>query len=103
MRDDRTNDDRKKLAILGAVGLGLMMAARKRRWQRYAFSQMHQGPGGGPGGPGGFAGRGPWGRGWAADGGTLPPMIDAKLRAWHDQAHKQPSGAGPTAQPTGQV
>jgi len=39
----------------------------------------------------------------AAEGGALPPMIDAKLRAWHEQAHKQPANGGPTDQPTGQV
>lgn len=100
---DTTPNDRKKLAILGAVGLGLMMAAKRRRWQRYASGQMHQGHGGGPGRPGGFAGRGPWRGGWAAEGGALPPMIDAKLRAWHEQAHKQPANGGPTDQPTGQV
>ncbi|MEO6795883.1 MAG: hypothetical protein ABI401_11280 [Candidatus Dormibacter sp.] len=103
MRDDRMTTDRKKLAILGAVGLGLMLAARKRRRQRYVFTQMRQGHGGGPEGPGGFAGRGPWRGGWAAEGGALPPMIDAKLRAWHEQAHKQPASGGPTDRPTGQV
>jgi hypothetical protein len=90
---EHSSSDRKKLAILGALGLGLMMASRKRRWQRYAFSQMHAA--GGPG-PGGFGGRGPWRRDWQMGGGQLPPMIDAKLRAWHEQEHaKAKSGGAP--------
>ena len=28
-----------KLAMLGVIGLGLAMAARRRHWQRYAFGR----------------------------------------------------------------
>ncbi len=99
---EHSNSDHRKLAILGALGLGLAMASKRRRWQRYGFSQM-QGAGG-PGGPGGFGGRGPWRRDWQAGGGQLPPMIDAKLRAWHEQEHaKNATGATPVADQPQQV
>lgn len=67
---ERSRSDHKKLAILGALGLGLAIASRKRRWHRYAFSQMQAG------------------------GGQLPPMIDAKLRAWHEQEHAKAKSGG---------
>ena len=71
--------------MLGGLGLGLAMLGRKRRWRRYAVSQMMGG---------GYAG-GPWGRfGGYGHGGpgpqqtfTLPPFIEATLKAWHDRAH----------------
>jgi hypothetical protein len=88
---ERSRSDHKKLAILGALGLGLAIASRKRRWHRYAFSQMQAA--GGPG-PGGFGSHGPWRRDWQAGGGQLPPMIDAKLRAWHEQEHAKAKSGG---------
>ncbi|HEY8678430.1 MAG TPA: hypothetical protein VIN39_07345 [Candidatus Dormibacteraeota bacterium] len=75
------------------------MAARRHRGHHYAFSQMHQG--GDPAGAARLGGRGAWRRQWPSHGGTLPPMIDAKLRAWNEQAHGQPAAGsnqpgGPT-------
>jgi hypothetical protein len=81
-----TKDRNRKLMMLGGIGLGLAMLGRKRRWRRYALSQMMGG---------GYAG-GPWGRfggyGHGVPGGppqafTLPPFIEATLKAWHDRAH----------------
>ena len=86
MSDYTTKDRNRKLMMLGGLGLGLAMLGRKRRWRRYAMSQMM---GGGYGG-------GPWGRfggyGHGGPGGpqqtfTLPPFIEATLKAWHDRAH----------------
>jgi len=94
MRDNTPTQRKRKLAILAALGLGVAMASRRRRWQRYAFSQMHQG-----GAPAGFAG--PWRRGWPPQDAALPPMIEAKLRAWHDQAHRQAASGGGAEQPGG--
>jgi hypothetical protein len=102
MSNDNQTKGKRKLAILAALGLGVAMAARRRRWQRYAFSQMHEGgaPEGFPGARG-FGGHGPWRRGWPPQGAALPPMIDAKLRAWHDQAHRQGASGGGAEQPGG--
>jgi hypothetical protein len=95
MRDNAPTQRKRKLAILAALGLGVAIASRRRRWQRYAFSQMHQdgAPEGFRGGQG-FSGRGPWRRGGPPQGAALPPMIDAKLRAWHEQAHRQAAAGG---------
>src|SRR5256712_5124652 len=46
--NDQKNDRKRKLALLGGLGLGLAMLGRKRRWRRYAMGQMM---GGGYGGP----------------------------------------------------
>jgi len=96
---DFSRDRKRKLMMLGGLGLGLAMLGRKRRWRRYAMSQMMGG---------GYAG-GPWGRfggyGHAGPGGpqafTLPPFIEATLKAWHDRAHgsvppQAPTQPGPT-------
>jgi hypothetical protein len=92
-----SRDRKRKLMILGGLGLGLAMLGRKRRWRRYAMNQMMGG---------GYAGA-PWGRfggyGHGVPGGppqafTLPPFIEATLKAWHDRAH----GAVPTPGPTSQ-
>ncbi|HEY8738419.1 MAG TPA: hypothetical protein VIO62_15405 [Candidatus Dormibacteraeota bacterium] len=102
MRDNTPTQRKRKLAILAALGLGVAMASRRRRWQRYAFSQMHQG--GAPegfAGARGFGGHGPWRRGWPPQDAALPPMIEAKLRAWHDQAHRQAASGGGAEQPGG--
>jgi hypothetical protein len=52
MNNLSTRDRNRKLMMLGGIGLGLAMLGRKRRWRRYAMSQMMGG---------GYAG-GPWGR-----------------------------------------
>ena len=92
MSDHTTKERNQKLLMLGGLGLGLAMLGRKRRLRRYAMGQMMGG---------GFAGA-PWGRfggyGHAGPGGpqqafTLPPFIEATLKAWHDRAH----GAVPPA------
>src|ERR1700724_731141 len=89
---DLSTDKKRKLLMVGGLGLGLAMLGRKRRWRRYAMSQMMGG---------GYAGA-PWGRfgglGHGGPGGpqqtfTLPPFIEATLKAWHDRAH----GTGPPA------
>ena len=94
MNDHTTKDRNRKLAMLGGLGLGLAMLGRKRRWRRYAMGQMMGG------------GYGPWSRfgGYGPGGGpqqafTLPPFIEATLKAWHDRAHGTvpPAGSG-TAQ-----
>jgi hypothetical protein len=96
MSDYTTKDRNRKLMMLGGLGLGLAMLGRKRRWRRYAMSQMG----------GGYAGA-PWSRfggyGHGSPGGpqqtfTLPPFIEATLKAWHDRAH----GTVPPAAATGQ-
>ena len=93
-----STDRKRKLMVLGGLGLGLAMLGRKRRWRRYAMSQMMAG---------GYAGA-PWGRfggyGPGAPGGpgqtfTLPPFIEATLKAWHDRAHGTVPPTGPASQP----
>src|SRR6202165_5149963 len=93
-----STDRKRKLMMLGGLGLGLAMLGRKRRWRRYAMSQMMGG---------GYAGA-PWGRfggyGHGVPGGpaqafTLPPFIEATLKAWHDRAHGTVPPPGPTSQP----
>jgi hypothetical protein len=84
--DMNTKDRNRKLMMLGGLGLGLAMLGRKRRWRRYAMGQMM---GGGYGGPwsrfGSYGhGGGPGGQGQTF---TLPPFIEATLKAWHDRAH----------------
>src|SRR5256885_14519517 len=98
MSDDTTKERNRKLMILGGLGLGLAMLGRKRRWRRYATGQMMGG---------GFAGA-PWGRfggyGHGGPGGpqqafTLPPVIEAALKAGHDRADGTvPPGGGGVAQ-----
>jgi hypothetical protein len=94
---DLSRDGKRKLMMLGGLGLGLAMLGRKRRWRRYAMSQMG----------GGYAGT-PWGRfggyGHGVPGGpaqafTLPPFIEATLKAWHDRAHGTVPPPGPASQP----
>lgn len=76
---NRNRQRNQKLAMLGAVGLGLAMLRGKRRMRRYMMT-------------GGF-GRGGWGQygGYGGHGDfsqmPLPPFIEARLKAWHDQAH----------------
>jgi hypothetical protein len=90
MNDFSTKDRKRKLMILGGIGLGLAMLGRKRRWRRYAMSQMMGG---------GYAGA-PWGRfGGPGQTFTLPPFIEATLKAWHDRAHGTVPPQGPTSQP----
>jgi hypothetical protein len=100
MSDDTTKDRNRKLMMLGGLGLGLAMLGRKRRWRRYAMSQMIGG---------GYAGA-PWGRfggyGHGGPGGpqqtfTLPPFIEATLKAWHDRAHGTVPPAGTATDQSG--
>jgi len=91
------NDRKRKLAMLGGLGLGLAILGRKRRWRRYAMAQMMSG-----GRWGRFGGYGHGGYGGAQQPFTLPPFIEATLKAWHDRAHGTvpPTAAGgepPTA------
>src|SRR2546423_11343070 len=101
--NDQKNDRKRKLALLGGLGLGLAILGRKRRWRRYAMGQMMGG---------GYAG-GPWGRfGGYGHGGhagpqqpmSLPPFIEATLQARHDRAHRNvPPATGASEQPPAQV
>jgi hypothetical protein len=82
---NRNRQRNRKLAMLGAMGLGLALLRGKRGLRRYAMARMMAG---------GF-GRGGWGRygGYGPGGHTdfsqmpIPPFIEARLKAWHDQAH----------------
>ena len=40
MNNLSTRDRKRKLMMLGGIGLGLAMLGRKRRWRRYAMNQM---------------------------------------------------------------
>ena len=97
MSEYTTKERNRKLMMLGGLGLGLAMLGRKRRWRRYAMGQMMGG---------GFAGA-PWGRfGGYAHGGpqqafTLPPFIEATLKAWHDRAHGTVPPAGVASDQSG--
>ena len=99
MSDHTTKDRNRKLAMLGGLGLGLAILGRKRRWRRYAMGQTMGG---------GFGG-GPWGRfGGYGHGGpqqavTLPPFIEATLKAWHDRAHGTVPPSGPVSDQSGTV
>ncbi len=80
-----------KLAMLGALTLGLGMMARRRHRMAHLYGR-------------GFGGYGPWSHGGEYQAGSLPPWIESILKAWHDRAHGQtppeggasPQGAGPT-------
>ena len=84
---NRNRQRNRKLAMLGAMGLGLAMLRGKRNMRRYMMARMLAG---------GF-GRG---RGGYGSHGTdfsqmpLPPFIEARLKSWHDQGH-----AGSSATP----
>jgi len=99
-----TKDRNRKLAMLGGLGLGLALLGRKRRWRRYAMAQKMMGGGFGGGPWGHFGGYGHGGYAGPQQPFTLPPLIEATLKAWHDRAHGNvpPSGAAP-APPTAQV
>jgi hypothetical protein len=77
-----TKERNRKLMMLGGLGLGLAMLGRKRRLRRYAMSQTMSGGFGGPWGR--FGG---YGHGGTQQTFTLPPFIEATLKAWHDRAH----------------
>jgi hypothetical protein len=80
---NRNRQRNRKLAMLGAVGLGLAMLRGKRQMRRYMMARML----------GGGFGRGGWGQhgGYGSHGDfsqmPLPPFIEARLKTWHDQAH----------------
>ena len=101
-----TKDRNRKLAMLGGLSLGLMLLGRKRRWRRYMMGQTFIGRGfggyGGYGPWGRFGGYGPWAHGGPQQGITLPPFIEATLKAWHDREHgKVPPQATPSTEPSG--
>ncbi|HVH64702.1 MAG TPA: hypothetical protein VM674_01605 [Candidatus Acidoferrum sp.] len=96
-----TKERNRKLAMLGGLGLGLALLGRKRRWRRYMMGQPFMGHGyGGYGGWGRFGGYGPWAQG-PQQGFTLPPFIEATLKAWHDREHGKVPPAAPTTEPSG--
>ena len=99
--NDQKNDRKRKLAMLGGLGLGLAILGRKRRWRRYAMAQM-MGGGYGGGRWGRFGGYGHEGHGGPQQPVTLPPFIEATLKAWHDRAHGNvpPAGGTPAQTPT---
>jgi hypothetical protein len=100
MSVDAARNNRRKWALLGGLGFGLAMLGRRKRWRRAMMSGMY---GGGFGhGWGRFGGYGPWAQqGGPAQPVTLPPFIEATLKAWHDRAHGQvPPTSGSPDQPT---
>src|SRR5438552_18615563 len=98
MNNLSTRDRKRKLMMLGGIGLGLAMLGRKRRWRRYAMNQMMGG--GYAGGPWGrFGGHGPGAPGGPSQAFTLPPLIEATPKAWPDRARGTVPPAGPTGQP----
>jgi len=98
-----TKDRNRKLAMLGGLGLGLAILGRKRRWRRYAMAQM-MGGGFGGGRWGRFGGYGHGGYAGPQQPVTLPPFIEATLKAWHDRAHGTVPPAATSAEPpTAQV
>ena len=99
MSNQTGNDRKRKLMMLGGLGLGLAMLGRKRRWRRYAMSQYAGAPWGR------FGGYGHGGPGGPQQAFTLPPFIEATLKAWHDRAHGTvpPAGAAPDQSATAQV
>lgn len=107
---DNTKDRNRTFAMLGGLGVGLALLGRKRRWRRYAMAQMMGRGFGGYGPWGRFGGYGRWGRfggyGPGTPGGpeeafTLPPFIEATLKAWHDRAHGTVPPAGGAPDPPG--
>src|SRR2546429_4812743 len=93
--NDQKNDRKRKLALLGGLGLGLAILGRKRRWRRYAMGQM-MGGGYGGGRWGRFGGYGHGGHAGPEQPMTLPPFIEATLKARHHRAHGNVPPAGPT-------
>jgi hypothetical protein len=83
---NRNRQRNRKLAMLGGLGLGLALLRGKRGLRRYAMARMLAG---------GF-GRGGWGYGGHGHGDfsqmPLPPFIEARLKAWHDQQHGTTTG-----------
>lgn len=88
---NRNRRRNRRLAMLG-LGLGLAMLRGKRGLRRYAMARMLAGGFG----HGGWGGYGRYGR---ADFSQMPipPFIEARLKAWHDQAH----GVTPSTTPGG--
>lgn len=88
--------NRRKLARLVALGLGLAIIGRKRHMRRHLMAGTYAG-GFGRFGPGRF-GHGPWDKAGGQQPMTLPPFIEATLKAWHDRAHGiVPPAQGPGA------
>ena len=98
MSAQTSRSDKRKWALLGGLGLGLAMLGRKRRWRHAMMARMYGG-GFGSHGPGRWGGSSPWAHGGPQEPVTLPPFIEATLKAWHDRAHGTvpPAGAAPDA------
>ena len=95
-----TKDRNRKLSMLGGLSLGLALLGR-RRWRHYARAQMMMGRGFGGYGPWGrFGGYGPWAHAGQQQAGTLPPFIEATLKAWHDREHGKVPSAEAGSEPT---
>lgn len=83
---NRSRRRNRKLAMLGGLGLGLALLRGKRGLRRYAMARMLAG-GFGHGGWGGYGG---YGRTDFSQM-PIPPFIEARLKAWHDQQHGTPA------------
>ena len=83
---NRNRQRNRKLAMMGGLGLALALLRGKRGLRRYAMARLLAG-GFGQGGWGGY------GRFGHADFSQMPipPFIDARLKAWHDQQHGTPT------------
>ena len=98
---NRRRERRRTLATLAAMGLG-MAVLRKMSFRRYMLARMLMGGGFGrrgfgPWGAGRFGGYGPWAQGDFSQF-PIPPFMEARLKAWHDQAHG--SVPPPASQPS---
>ena len=79
---NRNRQRNRKLAMLGGLGLGLALLRGKRGLRRYAMARMLAAGFG-------HGGWGDYGRFGHADFSQMPipPFIEARLKAWHDQVH----------------
>ena len=82
---NRTRRRNRKLAMVG-LGLGLALLRGKRGLRRYAMARLLSGGFG----HGGWGGYGRYGLGDFSQM-TIPPFIEARLKAWHDQQHGVPA------------
>jgi hypothetical protein len=84
---NRNRRRNRKLAMLG-LGLGFALLRGKRGLRRYAMARMLAGGFG----HGGWGGYGRYGHGDFSQM-PIPPFIEARLKAWHDQAHATPTSS----------